>query len=45
MASDDDGMKAEAKQLAVGKAKQLVVAKAGAVGMDETDDGSKVTVK
>ena len=32
MVLDDDGMKVEAKELAVGKAKQLAVAKAGAVG-------------
>ena len=43
--SDDDGVKAEAKQLAVRKAKWLAVAKAGAVGVDETDDGGKVAVK
>ena len=45
MASDDDGVKAEAKQLVVGKEKQLAVVKAGAVGMDETDDSGKVAVK
>ena len=38
-------MKVEAKQWAVRKVKWLAVAKAGAVGVDETDDSGKVAVK